>query len=200
MINRLFRRNKNKSWIDGALNIKSQVSGKELLLLYKLSKEVECGCVVEIGSHHGRSTVALCHGTKDGYNVPIYAIEPHENFTGIFGGQFGPQDRVEFFKNMLINSCVEQVRLVNLSSEIVAPNWNMEVGLLWIDGDHSYEGVARDYNCWKSKVKNKGFIAFHDSLDKEAGPYKLIQELVENESVEIVDQVDLITVVQLLVK
>jgi cephalosporin hydroxylase len=34
--------------------------------------------------------------------------------------------------------------------------------LLFIDGDHSFEGVAADFNNYSPLVKNNGLILFHD--------------------------------------
>jgi predicted O-methyltransferase YrrM len=33
---------------------------------------------------------------------------------------------------------------------------------LFIDGDHSYEGVAKDFELYAPLVKKNGLIAFHD--------------------------------------
>jgi hypothetical protein len=33
---------------------------------------------------------------------------------------------------------------------------------LFIDGDHSYEGVKKDFNMYGPLVKDGGIIAFHD--------------------------------------
>lgn len=37
-----------------------------------------------------------------------------------------------------------------------------KLDLLFIDGDHSYEGVKQDYEMYKVLVKKGGVIAFHD--------------------------------------
>jgi cephalosporin hydroxylase len=36
------------------------------------------------------------------------------------------------------------------------------VDFLFIDGDHSYEGVKRDYELWLPLVRSGGLVAFHD--------------------------------------
>jgi predicted O-methyltransferase YrrM len=36
------------------------------------------------------------------------------------------------------------------------------IDLLFIDGDHSYEGVKKDFELYKSSVSKNGIIAFHD--------------------------------------
>lgn len=38
------------------------------------------------------------------------------------------------------------------------------VDFLFIDGDHTYEGVKRDFNMYLSLVKEGGIIAFHDII------------------------------------
>src|SRR4051794_20320161 len=108
-------------------------SFKEVSLLYELAREAKVGCIVEVGSYRGRSTVALGLGSLDGNRVPVFAIDPHEEFRGVLGGQFGPEDRGAFFRAMLDTACYQVVRLVNLSSEVVASQWTKPVGLLWID-------------------------------------------------------------------
>ena len=34
--------------------------------------------------------------------------------------------------------------------------------LIFIDGDHSYDGVKNDFNLYKSLLSDRGYIAFHD--------------------------------------
>jgi hypothetical protein len=154
----------------------------EAALLTRLASEVEEGCIVEVGSYRGMSTIALAKGAR----VPVYAIEPHEDFTGILGGTFGPDDRRAFFENLLRAGVVEQVRLVNLSSEVVTPAWQLPVGLLWIDGDHRYEAVRRDFVCWEPHLRGK--VAFHDAIQQKLGPARLIDELLAD-GFELVEHV-----------
>jgi predicted O-methyltransferase YrrM len=37
-----------------------------------------------------------------------------------------------------------------------------KIDLLFIDGDHSYEGVREDFELYKSSVSKTGIVAFHD--------------------------------------
>jgi len=171
-------------------------SFEEASLLYRLATEVRHGCIVEVGSYRGRSSVALGRGSLDGHRVPVFAIDPHEEFTGILGGQFGPEDRAAFYRAMLETDCYQIVRLVNLSSEVVAPNWTQSVGLLWIDGDHSYEGVKRDFDCWLPHLTAEASVAFDDSLDLKIGPFQLIAELLDTGSFQRTTVVGKVTVLK----
>jgi len=175
----------NKQPIPGSILVEINetpgwLSLDEATLLYQLARQTTEGCIVEIGSYRGRSTIALSKGALAGGNRPVYAIEPHETFVGVLGGQFGPQDRGAFFSAMLKTASYKNVRLVNLSSEIITPGWQDPVSLLWIDGDHSYEGVKRDYECWKDHLASNSYIAFDDATDQRLGPYKLINEIVRS--------------------
>lgn len=176
--------------------IEGMVSFDESLLLYSLANEVQSGCIVEIGSYRGRSTVFLGRGSLDGKNVPVYAIDPHKSFIGVLGGVFGAKDRTAFFQAMLNNGCSEIVALINLSSELFSNSWKEPISLLWIDGDHSYEGVKRDFECWLPHLQFDAMIAFDDATDPELGPRKLIDELTKSKQFEEVINLGKIVVIR----
>jgi hypothetical protein len=148
-------------------------------LLYELARDVAGGCIVEVGSYRGRSTVALAHGSAAGGGAPVYAVEPHEPFVGARGGVFGPQDRAAFFRNMVRTGAYRHVRLLNVSSEVVVPGWAQPVALLWLDGDHTYEGVSRDFAAWEPHLTPDADVVLDDADDRELGPRRLVGELRE---------------------
>ncbi len=47
-------------------------------------------------------------------------------------------------------------------SQLLSILKNKKIDLLFIDGDHSYEGVKKDFELYKSSVSKNGIIAFHD--------------------------------------
>lgn len=166
-------------------------------LLYELAKQVPGDrCIVEVGSYRGRSTVALARGSLDGSRAPVFAVDPHEEFRGIFGGEFGPSDRGAFFQAMLSTSSYHIVHLINLSSEIVTPGWNRIVGFLWIDGDHREGAVRRDWNCWRSHLAPDAVVAFDDSVRADIGPQRLVAELLASKDYDFVDRVEKVTVIR----
>lgn len=142
------------------------------------ARQVRRGVIIEVGSYRGKSTVALSIGSNEGSGAAVYAFDPHEEFQGVFGGIFGPEDRGAFYRNMLSTGAYRNVRLVNLSSEVVAPGWDKEVGLLWIDGDHRYEGVKRDFEMWRPHLVPGAVVAFDDT--NRGGPERLVDELLSD--------------------
>jgi hypothetical protein len=177
--------------------IEGMISVAEAQKLYDVARDVAQGVIVEIGSYRGRSTVALALGSAAGHQVPVYAVEPHETFTGILGGQFGPEDRAAFFRAMLRTGAYRLVRLVNLSSEVLAPGgWQRPVGFLFLDGDHSYEGVRRDWQAWAPHLVLGATVALDDSRDATLGPFRLIGELLDGQTWQEVEGVGKIRVIR----
>src|ERR1700733_4754413 len=166
--------------IDKIMSVEGGITAQEALLLYTAVQTVRDGCIVEIGSYLGRSTAALALGTAAGFYVPVYAIDPHENFRGILASNFnfGPSDRTRFMQNMLRVEVTEIVRSINLSSEYITSSWPDAVGLLWVDGDHRYKAVKRDVACWLPHLRPDATIIFHDATNPQIGPLHVIEELL----------------------
>lgn len=178
------------------LRVPGSTDAEEVALLYGLAARNRSGVIVEVGSARGRSTVALALGSKSGYQSPVYALDPHERFVGVMGGRFTPEFRGLFFKNLLKTGTAEIVRLVNLSSEIVTPGWTLEVGLLFVDGDHTYEAVKRDYLCWLPHLLPGGLMVFHDSLDTAVGVHLVLREAIAAGELRELEVVSRATVLQ----
>jgi predicted O-methyltransferase YrrM len=50
-------------------------------------------------------------------------------------------------------------------SEEVAPEWTGSIDLLFVDGDHAEEAVARDWEMWNPFIAPGGRVVFHDARD-----------------------------------
>lgn len=112
--------------------------------------------IVEIGSYRGKSTCALALHAR----TAVYAIDPHIMSIGETA-PFGDEDRRVFTQNVLEFGLAARVKPINLPSLDVAKIWNLPIGLLFIDGDHSL--VEDDINAWMPFVVDGGQIAFHDA-------------------------------------
>jgi predicted O-methyltransferase YrrM len=160
------------------MEIDGGTSEEEICHLFELAQSVRDGCIVEIGSWRGRSTAALALGSRLAYKVPVYAIEPHEEFLGVYGGQFGSADRIKFFENMVRVGVLDIVRLVNLTSSCVTAAWPMPVGLLFVDGDHRYQAVRDDVQRWLPHLRPDATLVLDDAVDDRVGPCHVVEELI----------------------
>ncbi|SHF57832.1 Methyltransferase domain-containing protein [Desulfacinum infernum DSM 9756] len=180
-------------------DLEGGVTPQECGLLGRLASNVLEGCIVEIGSFRGKSAVALALGVRRNPRDPkpqIYCIEPHQEFRGYYGGRFGPEDRGAFYRVMVATGAFAEVALVNLSSEQAGPCWREPIGLLFVDGDHRYESVKRDFQCWEPHVLPGGVIAFDDSTDPDCGPSQVIDEILETGRFRYVETEGKITVIR----
>lgn len=169
--------------------LEGMLSFDEACFLYTFAKAVDRGCIVEIGAYRGLSSVFLCLGSRAGGGAPVYSVDPHRPFVGVLGGVFGQKDRDAFYQAMVVSGCGETVSLINLSSEQFVSSWTEPVSLLWLDGDHRYAAVRRDFECWRPHLTANAVVVFHDATDESLGPFKLIEELLDTEHFERVASV-----------
>ena len=173
------------------------VTTREAALLRRLAADAGGGAIVEVGSYRGKSAVALAWGVRDAARgTPVYCIEPHRPFTGVYGGRFGPEDRDAFYRVMRETGAFREVALVNLSSEDLTPAWNTPVALAFIDGDHRHAEVRRDFESWDPHMLLGGCIAFDDAIDPNGGPARLVGEIEASGRYRRIDVVGKIVVLR----
>jgi MMP 1-O-methyltransferase len=145
------------------------------MLLYVLGRRsAELGDIVEIGAYKGRSTWYLAQALKDaGSAHKLVSIDPQPD-----------QDVREAYFAMLQQHQLTQVVEPKLAqSHTVAVSFpERPIGLLWIDGDHSYEAVRQDFDDWFPRLATGGWLALHDTVNNWHGPTKLARELLARRS------------------
>lgn len=176
--------------LDLVMSIEGQITRDEARKLIELAQKVdEEAVIVEIGSYRGRSTVALALGARLGNGNRVYSIDPHEEFEGVCGGKFGPQDQAHLYRNITRADVGDLVSVISLPSTHAARAWSKcNVGLLWIDGDHRYEAVKADYEAWKRYLIPRSIVAFHDV--NTPGVRRLTTELVESGELRKLGRID----------
>lgn len=143
------------------------LSPQEQEFLYATSREIKVpGVIVEIGSRTGGSTILLGSGSKENENKIVYAIDPHYGTYMHKGFSEQGQDLdtfEEFTKNINEAGFSDIVIPIKKTSRDAAESWSEKIAILWIDGDHRYEGVKKDYELYAPFVSEGGIIAFHDA-------------------------------------
>ena len=60
----------------------------------------------------------------------------------------------------------EKVKIMREFSDKASKSFPDEYfDFIYLDADHTYEGIKRDLNCWYPKVKNGGILSGHDYID-----------------------------------
>lgn len=137
------------------------------------------GEIVEIGSFKGKSTIILAKGAQFSNKVPIVSIDPLTSPSPTDPDLKNEGTCLGDFKENLREAGVENmVEFHQKYSYEFAEGWNRKIGLLWIDGDHRYEGTKLDFDLFSRHLSDRAIIAFHDVLAPFSGPIRVFIENV----------------------
>ena len=138
------------------MQVKSEIT-KLLEILEKNRPRV----IIEIGTANGGTLFSLSRIASD--DAFIISVD-------LPGGEFGggyPRWKIPLYNSFAIKN--QKMYLVRADShkeetlrKVKSILEGRKVDLLFIDGDHSYEGVKKDFEIYKSLVKKNGIIVFHD--------------------------------------
>ncbi len=136
--------------------------GQSAWVLYGLVRAMRPTLCVEIGSARGRSACFVGLGLKHNGQGKLVAIDPHEPT------DWNDTDSVDTLATMRANlaamDVAAQVEIRRAYSDRAAEGWTAPIDLLFIDGDHTYEGVKRDFALFAPHVKEFGLVVFHDTI------------------------------------
>ena len=149
--------------------------------------------LVEIGVMHG-ATTALLRSVMASDGV-ITGIDRHPP-----GRLFVSFERLTAKHELARHPRGHAVLLREWSHE-AARDWTTPVDLLFIDGDHSWTGLERDWRDWTPHLVPGGVVALHDSrLMPDRDPLDSVRfttEVVLHDArFKVVDAVDSLTVLE----
>jgi len=114
-------------------------------LIYSIVKYTAPDVVLEIGVKGGVSTKAILKGMTNSEKCGEY---------------YGCDIKPKIFQSNLLPSA----KFLTISSDNLAKEWAKPIDFLFIDGDHHYEQVKRDYLHFSEFVTLNGFMIFHDTF------------------------------------
>ncbi|MCM8812190.1 MAG: class I SAM-dependent methyltransferase [Candidatus Omnitrophica bacterium] len=128
----------------------------EAAYLYRLAGSLRQARLAEIGRYKGGSTFLLAAAIDEGST--LLSVDNHSE-----GVVHDLKEQDESLKRIL-----EIFRLDGKVDLVVGDSTGVRVDpesidLLFIDGDHRYESVRRDYHHWKEALKPGGHLLFHDA-------------------------------------
>jgi len=136
--------------------------GDAAWLLYGLARLMKPEACVEIGSARGKSTCYIGLALKRNGRGKLYAIDPH---TRTNWNDQGPVDTLAIIrKNLRKARVADYVEIVRKTSGEAVAGWSARIDMLFIDGDHTYEGVKADWERFSPFMNPFGVVVFHDTL------------------------------------
>lgn len=146
----------------GLIPPRTMHSAGERELLTRLARDARR--VVEIGVYEGSSAVALARIMAP--HQELHLIDPFGHHPTALPSGWGATEAAS--RRVVARAARrEGPRVVwhpRLSQD-VAPGWTLPIDLLFVDGDHAEEGVARDWADWQRFVAPGGHVLFHDARD-----------------------------------
>ncbi|MEM1166842.1 MAG: class I SAM-dependent methyltransferase [Planctomycetota bacterium] len=137
--------------LDGALSI------REAAFLHTVARGRRT--IVEIGSYRGKSTVIMALAEP---NARITAIDPHTH-------EHTPKPEADnhaiFHRTLLAHGVADRIEHWRRGSRGAAADWDgPPIDLVFVDGDHTYEGAKGDLAEWSPLVAPGGVVAAHDTF------------------------------------
>ena len=137
---------------------KTNASIADSEILYEISKGKKI--IIQLGTALGFGAMVLAsHGGK------VYTIDNYKILESKFGSILLNKTESNSISNV-ISQYLDLFGGISLiygdTAESSIKFEDNSVDLLYIDADHTYNGVKRDYYSWINKVKYGGIILFHD--------------------------------------
>lgn len=142
--------------------------------LYREVRSLGPATLVEIGRFRGGSTLVLAAGMDAEAWLYSYDLMPPDGGLIRALDRYGLRDRVD----------------LRVGDSRTAPEPPEPCDLVFVDGDHTYEGVRADYERWRQLVRPGGSLLFHDAADRGAyGSFdepvaRLVSEIVHEDGSE----------------
>ncbi len=151
--------------------------------------------LVELGVYEGVSTYIL--GRAMAPTGVLYAVDPF--IPGRLGFCWS-----ELVARKEASRTRRDIVFVKLLSRDAAQAIKGDFDMVFIDADHSFDGIRQDWNDWSPRVIRGGIIALHDTCVPAHNPniatygsYKFFEEHIRDDhKFTIVDQVDSLSILK----
>jgi predicted O-methyltransferase YrrM len=148
--------------------------------------------VCEIGTWKGKSSYIFATALKTMRGV-LYSIDPFDG-DGDDASKESYQKEIKKMNTTLLQNfkdtlkrfnLVGNVNILPLKSEDARLEFSEQrIDILFIDGNHEYESVERDYNLWSPLIPSGGKIILHDvGAVYVDGPRRVMQKYVVGSSI-----------------
>lgn len=132
----------------------------EYLNFCKFYQKLNCKNVLEIGSYFGGNFYVMCklsniYGLKISIDCPTYQDkETQRNLSVAYS----------YMKRFSENAYVINTDSHAIETKVAVSNIlkDQKLDFIFIDGDHSYYGVKKDFEMYSPFLKKGGYVAFHD--------------------------------------
>jgi predicted O-methyltransferase YrrM len=156
-------------------------------LAYLASQVPADQAIVEIGSYTGKSSCFLAYGAERGNGVTVHCVDLWDLGSQPNAHKYATATVLETFtaRTAKLNVCPHKASSADAAAAWTGP----AVGLLFIDGMHTYEGVMADIGAWLPHMAPDGLVTFHDYGDQFPGVIKAVDEWAGDREIRVYDRI-----------
>jgi len=134
---------------------------------------------VEVGVKRGQNIAKIVQACPD---FLFHAVDPWDpKLQYYWWGKGAQQVNERFFNKVLQKYPKNIIKHKGYSLPVSAEFENESVDLIFLDGDHEYDGLKADIEAWLPKLRVGGFLAGHDyGHAKFPGMKKCVDDLFPN--------------------
>ena len=131
----------------------------EAALLFGLVRSLGQATIAELGRYKGGSTVVMAAAMAEGSELWSYDLHLH--------GPDGPrgEDLDRELADALRRLGIQDGVRLFVADTRTAEQPPRPCSLVFVDGDHSYEGARADVERWLGAIRPGGHLLFHDAVD-----------------------------------
>ncbi|MFI8260198.1 MULTISPECIES: class I SAM-dependent methyltransferase [unclassified Streptomyces] len=161
--------------------------------------------LLEVGTYCGRSTILLADAAREA-GVAAITVDHHRGSEeqqpgweyhdpSVVDPEIGLMDTLPTFRRTLHKAGLEEhvIAIVGRSPQVAAA-WGGKLGFVFIDGGHTDEHAAGDYEGWAPHVAEGGTLAIHDVFPDPAdggqAPYRIYLRALASGAFEEVSVTD----------
>ena len=149
----------------GLANPHSQMNAIEKNCLAKQASG--CSCALEIGTYMG-VTASIIAASMDA-NGKLYCVDPFEKKNGAENPGYLMAVRALKRSNALQKTTFLRGYSTNPDIKAQVP---ANLDFILVDGDHSYEGLANDWQIVLDRLAPNGIVCLHDTTIPKEEPYR----------------------------
>lgn len=151
------------------LDVEGWMDTEELRYLYETAKAMGGGTIVEIGSFMGRSTCAILAGLAEGRGGRLIAIDPFTGKGTVRAPEVAKNGGPDWLRGKLVSNIKSRslpmpiIYTGDADHEDIFTRFRPEsIDWIFIDGEHTLDGVSSNLGTWVPRVKRDGLITGHD--------------------------------------
>lgn len=176
-----FYQKHQKFYTDLKKQIKTNISGRichhGVTVLNIIVQLLDIQNYLEIGVHNGASMSYVVNQNKNAINC--YGIDLFENTFSHYVQDKISKNRTlnNIISNNISNSKIQLIQGNSTDKNVIKQVQHIEFDLLFIDGDHRFSFVKKDFENYSKLVKKNGIIVLDDYSNRHKGVIKFVNSI-----------------------